>query len=422
MTRTIPTSDPAPDLLLRVLLLVALIAHTDLFLAVFVNGDRPLGPQIDAMRTVFAAARLGTTALIIVLYGFRLPRTLFPPASHTVFIAFVAISTLWSVTPGVSLQRALETVFLVIALSVATRQIGFSGTVSIVRAYLWLAIVGGVAVALIAPAIGVHGAMDKTDFALVGSWRGAFLHKNLFASPVLVLLAAIVAGSAAVRFGAPGRILAVAAVVTVLFFIGSATAIALIPAVLVVDLMLRLGRTSLFVLILIAAAVLFQTVIIHYSDDLLGLVGRDSTLTNRTVIWALWWKLAMHDPWLGHGYFSAQQAEVHAVATKILFLSAGHAHSGYLDLIFNLGFVGLGLYLAVYLGGLWSALRLNSAVRGTDPDIRFVAGTLIALLAVAMVDVTVFGLVGQMGAVTFTLLMAVRTAPLPAAPLAGPPQ
>jgi exopolysaccharide production protein ExoQ len=66
--------------------------------------------------------------------------------------------------------------------------------------------------------------------------------------------------------------------------------------------------------------------------------GRDATITGRTEVWAALMPVAMRHPVFGGGFGGFWTPE-----TRSLFEISG-AHSGYLDILLDLGFVGLILY------------------------------------------------------------------------------
>ena len=70
--------------------------------------------------------------------------------------------------------------------------------------------------------------------------------------------------------------------------------------------------------------------------DLTSSLGRDSTLTGRTGVWAELLPVALQRPIVGHGFGGFWTYQ-----TRWFTYSIGSAHSGYLDLLLNIGFVGL---------------------------------------------------------------------------------
>lgn len=91
--------------------------------------------------------------------------------------------------------------------------------------------------------------------------------------------------------------------------------------------------------------------VLQYSFDingkLAGAIGRDPTLTDRTLLWKI--LLSMHtNPLLGTGYESFWLGPRLAWVWQKFTLGINEAHNGYLEIYLNLGLIGLFL-LAVFL-------------------------------------------------------------------------
>jgi O-antigen ligase len=82
----------------------------------------------------------------------------------------------------------------------------------------------------------------------------------------------------------------------------------------------------------------------------LGLVGRDATLTGRTQLWLAVAAFIAMRPWLGHGYQAFWFGEEGTADVKDMAGWAGaSAHNGFLDLALALGLVGLALFALKFL-------------------------------------------------------------------------
>lgn len=87
--------------------------------------------------------------------------------------------------------------------------------------------------------------------------------------------------------------------------------------------------------------------VVAFTDGL----GRDATLTGRTEIWADLLPAMMRQPITGHG-FGGFWSDATKAAHNI-----GEAHSGYLDLLLELGFIGLFLFSMFLLSCFRKAQR-----------------------------------------------------------------
>ena len=86
--------------------------------------------------------------------------------------------------------------------------------------------------------------------------------------------------------------------------------------------------------------------------DLSSTLGREETLTGRTVVWRQLIPAAMSRPILGYGF-----GGYWTTSTREEFDISG-AHNGYLDIILELGFVGLLLYAIFLLSSIRKAQRM----------------------------------------------------------------
>jgi len=124
--------------------------------------------------------------------------------------------------------------------------------------------------------------------------------------------------------------------------------------------------------------------------DISSALNRDDTLTGRSEIWAFLVPYALNRPVLGHGFGGFWTTEMRE-------LTASHAHNGYLDVILNIGFVGLLLvslfllsccqkaYRALKADFDWGILALSYILMGamhniTESTINTLTSSLIAII------------------------------------------
>jgi O-antigen ligase len=101
----------------------------------------------------------------------------------------------------------------------------------------------------------------------------------------------------------------------------------------------------------------------------LSVLGKDATLTGRTVLWAQVVSHIEDRPLLGHGYgaFWAPTAAAPERIRTAIGWDTPHSHNGLLDEWLDLGFVGVLCLLGAYFLSLrraWSGLRETVAIDG----------------------------------------------------------
>jgi O-antigen ligase len=90
-----------------------------------------------------------------------------------------------------------------------------------------------------------------------------------------------------------------------------------------------------------------------YLSSLTPALGREETFTGRTWIWEAVIPEFKRMPWLGHGFQSFWTTE-----RRAMVFGMPYAHNGYLDILLELGVVGLALYTAWVLSSVAKLRRM----------------------------------------------------------------
>jgi O-antigen ligase len=256
------------------------------------------------------------------------------------------LSTAWSQDPAMTFRRSVmllgPTVF---ALFLHVRY-GY-------RQQLQLLLLAGIcaaalslAICLVFPNVGLDPSLHD------GSWQGIFPQKNVCARACVffALPAVVLWGRAARR--TPIAALALLLLGALLFKARSATGLVLMAVAVIATLSMRLLRklraneSMVFCTVLIAGAVTGASLLATKFADFALIFGKDSTLTGRTAIWAGAVEAILKHPVLGYGYsafwlgLKGESANI-VLATKWMVPTA---HNGFLDLLLQLGAVGLVLF------------------------------------------------------------------------------
>ena len=162
-----------------------------------------------------------------------------------------------------------------------------------------------------------------------------------------------------------------------LWITGSATAVvALAVAAGAAALPTVVRRTSLAVRVVAVAwfGPLAVAAVVTQVPTVLGLLGRDATLTGRTQIWALAGDAVAARPALGHGADAFWRSGYGDRLRWSFGESAVHAHNAWIDLVLGLGVLGASVVLVLLV-----ALVVRST--GTGPPLP---GGLTHLLAAVL--------------------------------------
>ncbi|WP_167136700.1 O-antigen ligase family protein [Diaminobutyricimonas sp. TR449] len=161
-----------------------------------------------------------------------------------------------------------------------------------------------------------------------------------------------------------GWIVVAAGIILLTRSAGVLIALVAVAAVLVLMLAVRRytsRRARITIASIAAAAVLGAVIAVTFFDaQLLALLGKDSTLTNRTGIWETVIGVADDRPWFGWGWVSywTPWVEPFEGLVTINGVTQTHAHNAWLDIWLQLGIVGLVVFALLVLRTLiraWTA-------------------------------------------------------------------
>ncbi len=257
-------------------------------------------------------------------------------------VGWALLSTIWSVAPEITLRRSLAAALAALyGLLLAVRY----RPEEVLRMLGWALVIVTIA-SLIAVVFFPEWAVMTGIHE--GAWRGVLLHKNALGQTMVLAGIMFWAMTAIGQKRAWGwRMLGLMALVLIW---GSRSATSWVLTILVplafallrfwthIPRSLRPAVGSL----VFTLAVPISTVLPDMLEGLLGLLGKNITLTGRIPLWLLLIPLALKRPLLGYGYGAFWLGESGPSATVwALTWDAPHAHNGYLDLWLEIGLIGV---------------------------------------------------------------------------------
>jgi O-antigen ligase len=309
-----------------------------------------------------------------------------------VLLLWFLASALWSAAPAETASRAIR----LVALGVC----GFAYMLaSWERGRLWrharitlsLLTAACIAVAVLAPEIGTHGA----DSPEAGKWRGLTTHKNLLgalaALAALFWLHAWLAREVRARSALPWLAVCAAALLgarsTTGLFAGVVAGTVMVlwlrpPAALrgravpTAAAVVLLAALALHVILVARGAVTVTDVMQPVAE----MAGKDVTLTGRAELWRYLLAEIPQHPWLGvgHGAYWLGEHSLSGHAVRELYWTPNQGHNFYLDLLNEVGIVGLALFAALVLSWMRTVLRLQRV----DRPLAVLNGVLLVFLLV----------------------------------------
>ncbi|WP_426958447.1 O-antigen ligase family protein [Muricoccus radiodurans] len=278
-------------------------------------------------------------------------------------LVVIAASALWSEVPAATLRRSVSGLALVLYVLSVAASYSLDRFMRLVLLTLVLTAAAGWVLAVLRPSAG----FDVGDYS--NAVRGLYYQKN--AQGMALLGAALALSYLVLRRGAWlwTDMLLVGFILVALVLSRSTTSFLLTNLTFGVTLALlwfeRGGRWRAAAVVLgvaaaLAALPLLTTVSV---SDLLEILGKDASLTGRTYIWDEIRVAISRRPLLGYGYSAFWVSDTYRVLAiqRTVNWKVPNAHSGYLDVMLQLGWLGMALLLTMVSVTLVRVLR---ALRG----------------------------------------------------------
>lgn len=266
------------------------------------------------------------------------------------------LSALWSVDPFLSLRSGLYLLVNTLLMYFLVQRFTLQGLMRLMMGLGVVVALLSIATAVVLPSYGLGVA--GSHWAL----QGAFVAKNIMGNvAVLLLTPALFVRN--FRFSLRATYILVFLGLIALSFSIQAWAAALFCFGFVgVEILFRRLRSQDAVwlaYVTLLPATIAILILIVYRVEILQLLGKDPTLSGRTVIWDAVLRSVQKRPILGWG-FNAFWQGFKGESAKVLLLvhfPIAQSQSGPLEVLLALGTVGLGLALATFFQGLSNLVR-----------------------------------------------------------------
>lgn len=327
---------------------------------------RTVGKETESVQIIGALVYMVSIGLMLWQLGkLRLHREL----GLVVAIVLLAVcSAYWADEPSVSIRRSIAlagtSIFgLALAQSLDRRQI-----ISLLNLFALLFFAVSVVLAVVLPDFSFH---DVGFATFAGALRGPFNHKNDMGTVIGFLLTiVVVSGSRCMSKSvwlstvAVGSVLLLAtlsmgSVISVIAGIGGAYIIAKIA------INPSYPYRVLFWLVVFFTAAFLGFFWNDLFEFVLGALGRDATLSDRTLVWNLV-IISGQDKWLlGSGYGVAWLGGAADTVKSGLYASINNAHNGFLEIWLQLGVVGVALVALLLIA---AGVKVYANLRSLDDE------------------------------------------------------
>ncbi|HMJ30833.1 MAG TPA: O-antigen ligase family protein [Xanthobacteraceae bacterium] len=291
------------------------------------------------------------------------------------FVALAIASIAWSIDPALSGRRLVRMVTIVLVCAAFVLASWHARRYqNVVRPILTVMLLGSIVFGLVFPTLAIH---RESSIELIGAWRGLANHKNgLGALACMALIfwfhAWLTREARLLPVLAGGAVAAICLVLS-----RSSTSLAAAVFVMVFLFMLLRSPNGLRPYVPYLVAMLVATVLIYALAILnlipgLGtlmapvtvLIDKNMTFTGRTEIWTILSEHIRWHPFLGTGYGAYWTAgpvagtQSYEFVWRMRSFYPGSAHNGYLEIVNDLGWVGLACFFAYIVTHIRQSLQL----------------------------------------------------------------
>lgn len=288
-----------------------------------------------------------------------------------ILLGIAVVSSLWSFSLTITLNRSLSLVgtslfglYLASRYSIKEQLKLLMWTFSII---LLLSILFAVAV----PKYGVMGGIHS------GAWRGIFAHKNTFGRVMVLSTVVFWLQATDTKQKTWFLWLCVGLSVCLLGLAKSTTSLVNLVTIFTLFPIYHIFRWRYHLMIPgMIGVVTFSSCLtlwlVSNAATVLGMLGKDTTLTGRTDMWPYIVDMIGKQPWLGYGYDGFWQGwdSPSVYVWRAAGWTAAHSHNGFLDLWLNLGLLGVIVFLLGFLVNLLKSLaylRFSKSSEGLWP-------------------------------------------------------
>lgn len=342
--------------------------YSDGLVPVIINlrgGAEQIG-QSDIASTICQLFILSVLA-VYVLRNWRIvvPRLgMMPLYLLTVLLCWISAG--WSEFPMITLRRSVTLTVCIMFGVYCSIEVGLRRMINIVAQTMLILGALSVLTYFALPGVG-HDSSEGYSAAM----RGVFSQKNPAGEAMLLGIICVCHNILLGRGKAVRHYVSIGFLLLCIGLTLSATSLMISFLTIAAAVTVRTWKTpwrpvALFFAATVTALVMF--LLIFDVDLLFALMQRDSSFTGRLPLWIQSFHIAFEQPILGFGYsaFWVSDSPIVQYLWRMVGWEAPSSHNGYLDIMLQIGVVGLALYVAVWSGMI---VRSVKAIRqGIAPE------------------------------------------------------
>lgn len=254
------------------------------------------------------------------------------------------LSPLWSVQPLVSLKQSIWFLMGVLFSSFLATHYDNRRRLYLLTSVTRFTLIASLLFVVLLPSIGVH------QDALLGMWRGVFKQRNYLARYASLHLLLVFVES---NWSGRRRFLWGDACLALILLLGSRGKGALVSLIVTIGCVaclygLSVMRVTSRIALLSCSIILI--IIVGWNSPVivatfLEVSGRDATLTGRIPLWTALSYFVSNRPLLGYGFDAFFTSSLGRTLSLLKGWNIAHSHNALLDVMIQLGVVGLCIYL-----------------------------------------------------------------------------
>ena len=313
----------------------------------------PVDPDTSATVRNFYIPAYAVTLILAATRPMLTVKTMLRAWALSLLVALAFVSKFWSIDPDVTVRRAIAVLITTLTGVVIAARFSWPRFLEVLATAFAVVVALCFVFALAMPSYG------KMAVEFPGAWRGVWDHKNTLGFNMsigaMVFAAAAVANPAR-RWLWTGA--ALAALVLLLLSTSKTSVVSCLIGAACIGLvaLARRGTTGAIAATALGVVALVGLgfIVAFDADLLLGLLGKDATLTGRTKIWAGVLRQIHQRPITGYGYGAVWDNTSLwgplAQISKDQGFVIHEAHNSWLGVWLELGYIGLGAWGLLFVG------------------------------------------------------------------------
>jgi len=333
----------------KIFAVVAVLFYSRAF-ADFLPETHPLSP----LKEVLAYTAFTITLILIARRWKNFAYIVFKERFLWILIVLVIASISWSDLPLETLNQVMPLLRVTVFGTYFATRFNIKEQMQLLAWMFGAAAILSILFAVALPQYGIVGLgfiSNMEDTVHTGTWRGIYVHKTILGTMMALGLLVFLFCSTVARKGRWMMLAGAGLCFGVLLMSTTKGALAILFIILILIPLYKALRWKLtlaipfFSIITLISGIVLVLLTVN-AEQALNSLGRDVTLTGRTIYWPLMLNKLWERPWLGYGYktfwiggWKGEPADIWR------FLAPGdeppHAHNGFLNLWFDVGLLGL---------------------------------------------------------------------------------